>query len=115
MASLGMCPTEAELQDIINHVDSDGNGTIDFPEFLNMMATKMDNLDSESEIKETFRLFDKNGDGYISAWELRLVMANLGERLHDHEIEAMLREADVDGDGVINYEGNIVNASPLEI
>ena len=82
-----------------------GNGTIDFPEFLNMMATKLDDLDSETEIKETFRLFDKNGDGFISAWELRLVMANLGERLTDHEIEEMLREADVDGDGVINYEG----------
>ena len=47
-----------------------------------MMATKLDDLDSETEIKETFRLFDKNGDGFISAWELRLVMANLGGTSH---------------------------------
>lgn len=38
MRSLGQNPTEAELQDMINEVDADGNGTIDFPEFLTMMA-----------------------------------------------------------------------------
>merc|ERR1712018_398933 len=37
MRSLGQNPTEAELQDMINEVDADGNGTIDFPEFLTMM------------------------------------------------------------------------------
>ena len=41
MRSLGQNPTEAELQDMINEVDADGNGTIDFPEFLTMMARKM--------------------------------------------------------------------------
>lgn len=41
MRSLGQNPTEAELQDMINEVDADGNGTIDFPEFLSLMARKM--------------------------------------------------------------------------
>ena len=41
MRSLGQNPTEAELQDMINEVDADGNGTIDFPEFINLMARKM--------------------------------------------------------------------------
>lgn len=41
MRSLGQNPTEAELVDMINEVDADGNGTIDFPEFLNLMARKM--------------------------------------------------------------------------
>lgn len=41
MRSLGQNPTEAELQDMINEVDADGNGTIDFPEFLNLMQRKM--------------------------------------------------------------------------
>lgn len=41
MRSLGQNPTEAELQEMINEVDADGNGTIDFPEFLNLMARKM--------------------------------------------------------------------------
>lgn len=46
MRSLGQNPTEAELQDMINEVDADGSGTIDFPEFLTMMARKMNNTDS---------------------------------------------------------------------
>ena len=73
MRSLGQNPTEAELQDMINEVDADGNGTIDFPEFLTMMARKMKDTDSEEEIREAFRVFDKDGNGFISAAELQTV------------------------------------------
>ncbi|KAK7248249.1 calmodulin [Aureococcus anophagefferens] len=67
MRSLGQNPTEAELADMINEVDADGNGTIDFPEFLTMMARKMKDTDSEEEILEAFKVFDKGGNGFISA------------------------------------------------
>uniref|UniRef100_A0A7N5J8W6 EF-hand domain-containing protein n=1 Tax=Ailuropoda melanoleuca TaxID=9646 RepID=A0A7N5J8W6_AILME len=84
MRSLGQNPTEAELQDMINEVDADGNGTIDFPEFLTMMARKMKDTDSEEEIREAFKVFDKDGNGYISSAELRHVMTNLGEKDGDY-------------------------------
>jgi len=103
MRSLGQNPTEAELNDMINEVDADGNGTIDFPEFLTMMARKMKDTDSEEEILEAFKVFDKDGNGFISAAELRHIMTNL-EELTDEEVDEMIREADIDGDGQINYE-----------
>uniref|UniRef100_A0A4W6C520 EF-hand domain-containing protein n=1 Tax=Lates calcarifer TaxID=8187 RepID=A0A4W6C520_LATCA len=93
MRSLGQNPTEAELQDMINEVDADGNGTIDFPEFLTMMARKMKDTDSEEEIREAFRVFDKDGNGYISAAELRHVMTNLGEKeSHPSELSSVCQE-----------------------
>ena len=48
-----------------------GSGTVDFPEFLNMMARKIGHTDSEEEIREAFRVFDKAGQGYVEADELR--------------------------------------------
>eukprot|EP00761_Pharyngomonas_kirbyi_P009516 gb/GECH01009532.1/.p1 GENE.gb/GECH01009532.1/~~gb/GECH01009532.1/.p1 ORF type:complete len:150 (+),score=54.30 gb/GECH01009532.1/:1-450(+) len=104
MRSLGQNPTEAELQEMINEVDADGNGSIDFPEFLSLMARKMKDTDSEDEIMEAFKVFDRNGNGFISAAELRHVVTTLGEKLTDEEADEMLKEADVDNDGQINYE-----------
>ena len=85
-------------------VDADGNGTIDFPEFLSLMARKMKDTDTEEELIEAFKVFDRDGNGFISAAELRHVMTNLGEKLTDEEVDEMIREADVDGDGAINYQ-----------
>ena len=51
------------------------------------------------------RVFDKNNDGLISSNELRHVMTSLGERLSEEEVEDMIKEADIDGDGQVNYEG----------
>jgi calmodulin len=79
--ALGKNPTEAELQDIINEVDPNGDGTVDFPAFLTIMARKMKDTDTEEDIIEAFRVFDKDGSGVISAAELRHVMTNLGEKL----------------------------------
>ena len=133
MKTLGQNPTEAELQHMVREVDVDGNGTIDFSEFLTMMARKMKDTDTEEEIIEAFKVFDKDGNGFISsaelrwAWQINIdfltiarqewknadeiylhlcrhVMTNLGDKLTDEEVDEMIREADTDGDGQVNYE-----------
>jgi hypothetical protein len=78
MRSLGQNPTEAELQDMINLVDADGNGTIDVPEFLSLMARKIKDTDTKGEPVEAFKVFDRDGNGFISAAELRHVLTNRG-------------------------------------
>ncbi len=104
MRSVGQNPTEAELADMIFEVDQDRSSTIDFPEFLTLMARKMNDTDSEEEIQEAFRVFDKDSTGFISTAELGHVLTDLGEMYTDEQLDEMIREADVDGDAVINYE-----------
>lgn len=54
-------------------------------------------------------MFDKNNDGLISSNELRHVMTSLGERLSEEEVDDMIKEADLDGDGQVNYEGTTLS------
>ena len=97
MRSLGQNPTDAEVQDIINEVDVDGSGAMEFPEFCIMMVKKMAETDTENEVREAYRVFDKDKDGYITRSELRMIFSALPERLSNEEIEEMLDAADDDG------------------
>lgn len=103
MRSLGQNPSESELADMINEVDANNDGTIDFAEFLTMMARKMKDTDSEEEIREAFKVFDRDNNGFISSQELRHVMTSIGEKLTDEEVDMMIKEADANGDGRIDY------------
>ena len=104
---------------MINEVDKDGTGLLVFPNFLYMMAKKENDEEAEEEIREAFKVFDgvkkskvwdifltvsQDGNGFISRVELRHVMMNLGEKISEEECDAMVDEADIDGDGSINYE-----------
>lgn len=59
----------------------------------------------EKKLMTKYMLSFFSGNGYINATELRHIMTTLGERLTNDEVEEMIKEADVDGDGTINYEG----------
>ena len=56
-----------------SEVDLDGNGTIEFPEFLEMMKQKSSEVDQESDLREAFKIFDRDKDGYIDMKELKKV------------------------------------------
>lgn len=104
MRSLGQEPSQTELEDILNEIDKDGSGSIEFDEFLSMMGRKVQQADSESELRAAFAVFDRDGSGTISAEELRNVMKSIGENLSDAEIDEMIKEADANGDGNIDCE-----------
>ena len=104
MKSLGQAPSDQDLREIISEVDLDGNGNIDFNEFITIMQKRTRDSDPEEEIISAFRVFDKDGNGTLSTKELRHVMTTIGDKLTDEEVDQMIEEADVDGDGVINYE-----------
>jgi len=101
--SLGMNPTEAEVEDISRNMIR--GPTFGLPELLQVMARFMgESRNKREEIRESFSVFDRDGTGMISAAELRHVMTNIGEKLSDQEVDEMIREIEVDRDGQINYE-----------
>ena len=85
-----------------------GNGELDFEEFIEFMCRTKKAETSYDAIREAFKVFDKEGKGSIPREEFRHIMTTLGERLTDEEVDEMLEDADADGDGEIEYEGNFV-------
>ncbi|XP_037090298.1 neo-calmodulin-like isoform X2 [Pollicipes pollicipes] len=104
MKTLGQRPTETELEKMVSTVDQEGTGQIEFNEFLQMMAKKMAGMESEEELKEAFKVFDKDEDGLLTVGELRHIMTSMGEKMSNDEVDDMIREADKNGNGKINYE-----------
>lgn len=103
MRSLGLTPTESEVKDLMNEIDLDGNHQIEFDEFLVLMNRQQRSNDSQEELMEAFKVFDVNGDGFISRSELKQVLNSIGEELTEQEIDDMMKEAS-DGQGRINIQ-----------
>lgn len=84
-----------------------GNGFVDYDEFIQMMTnTPLKPFNAEEELlHKTFQIFDIDGNGYISADEIKQTMANLGENLTDAEVNDMIKAADKNGDGKIDLNG----------
>ncbi|XP_076365228.1 neo-calmodulin-like isoform X2 [Tachypleus tridentatus] len=114
MRSLGQQPTEKELRNMMFMVDLDGNGTIEFHEFLFMMTKKIKESGREEALREAFTVLDRNNDGYISFSDLRYSMINLGENLTDEELENMMEEADLDGDGLVSFDEFVKVVTPAK-
>jgi len=103
MSNLGQVVSDEEIKDMLEDVDTDAEGSLDFDAFKKIMSQKLGATDINNEIQEAFQFFDQDGDGTITAEELRLCMKKLGEELTEEEIEEMLKEADSDGNGEIEY------------
>ncbi|KAK3376515.1 hypothetical protein B0T24DRAFT_550213 [Lasiosphaeria ovina] len=104
MKELGLNPSDSELQDIVNEADLNKDGVICFDEFLSLMSQTVKETDTEQELLNAFRVFDKDGSGTISSEELRNVLRSLGENLTDSELDEMIQLADRNGDGHIDYQ-----------
>ncbi|KAK8887576.1 hypothetical protein M9Y10_038626 [Tritrichomonas musculus] len=103
MRAIGQSPTLNELQDMIREVDADGNETIDFTEFLALMSRQMRQSDIEAELREAFRVFDRDNDGFITPQELRTLLISLGLDSSAEVIRRMINEADHNRDGKIDF------------
>ncbi|GFZ15508.1 calcium-binding EF-hand family protein [Actinidia rufa] len=82
-------------------------GLVEFSEFVSLVAPELLPAKSpytEEQLRQLFRMFDRDGNGYITAAELAHSMAKLGHALSAEELTGMIREADTDGDGRISFQ-----------
>merc|ERR1711965_1040116 len=76
-----------ELKKMVTDIDNDGNGTIEFTEFLMMMTAKMGEKDTREDIEKVFKLFDDDNTNKISFRNLARVAEELGENIDDEELQ----------------------------
>ena len=108
LQSLGQSPTREQVDEMISEVDLDGNGEMEFEEFVKLMLKNMGPKEDEAALREAFRLLDKDGSGGISREEMWDVLVSFkgvsGELVDKSDLNAMIAEADVDGDGTISFD-----------
>ncbi|CAF0784589.1 unnamed protein product [Didymodactylos carnosus] len=102
--SLGFNPTESTIKQFQQDYNSNGINKINFHTFLQLLNNCASEIDDPTEVIEAFRVFDKEGNGYISKEELTHIMTHLGEKLNNDEVNEMIRDADIYCDGKIRYE-----------
>ena len=103
---LGKNLSDYNMDSLLKNMDMYGNGTVGFSEFLQLMSQtsyNSGNLKNE-EIMAVFRIFDKDGDGFITADEIQNEMGNHGDTFTEEQVQQMMKGADANGDGKIDYE-----------
>ncbi|XP_076635399.1 uncharacterized protein LOC143348714 [Colletes latitarsis] len=102
--ALGFEPKEEEMKKLIADTDPDGLCILSYAEFLNLMSAKIFEMDAKEEVLRAFRLFDYDNTGKITFKNLQTVARQIGDDVTDEELQEMIDEADVDGDGEISQE-----------
>ncbi|XP_055872292.1 calmodulin-A-like isoform X3 [Biomphalaria glabrata] len=112
LRTLGHEYSQMEIEDMIKHADINENGYVEYDEFLVLMKRwSTQTVEAPEEVektedktKETFKVFDMDGNGFIDQHELRYIMKRLGENLEEEDVKEMFQLADLNGDGLIDYE-----------
>lgn len=98
-------PTPEELEEFLVDLDPEGTGEISFEMFLEYAPSKFRSEDEEmSMVKEAFRVFDKDGSGYITIDEAKSILQRGENSISDEDLQEFFNQSDLDKDGQINYE-----------
>uniref|UniRef100_A0A023F4V2 Putative calmodulin n=1 Tax=Triatoma infestans TaxID=30076 RepID=A0A023F4V2_TRIIF len=105
--SMGQIFDDGELLKIIKEVDSEGSGKVNFDGFCEVVAHFLEEEDAEAmqeELKEAFRLYDREGNGYITTATLREILAALDDKLTSDDLDGIIQEIDTDGSGTVDFD-----------
>ncbi|KAL7047986.1 hypothetical protein ACKWTF_003170 [Chironomus riparius] len=95
------------LDEMIEEVDEDKSGRLEFEEFIILAAKFIVEEDEEAlqkELKEAFRLYDKEGNGFIPTSILKEILHELDDQLNDADLDGIIQEIDQDGSGTVDFD-----------
>ncbi|KAK2584468.1 hypothetical protein KPH14_006843 [Odynerus spinipes] len=107
LGMLGHEQSGEALQEIIREVDVDESGELSFEEFCVLASKFLVEEDTEAmqqELKEAFRLYDREGNGYITTEVFRDILHELDDQIPEWELDNMIEEIDADGSGTVDYD-----------
>uniref|UniRef100_A0A5S6R5W0 EF-hand domain-containing protein n=1 Tax=Trichuris muris TaxID=70415 RepID=A0A5S6R5W0_TRIMR len=104
MMRLGIPHSIDDLSFAVREIAGDGSEEIDFNTLIPLFTYQAEGEEDIVELKETFSIFDRNGDGYITTAELKQVLEDLGDSVSDEDVRAIIASTDSDQDGLINFE-----------
>merc|ERR1712004_100506 len=108
LRAMGFRPSKEELQEILLEIDEDGSGEIEFGEFCQLCAKFLveepDEETMKAELKEAFRVYDKEGAGFITTDQLREIIGELDPHLTAADLDGIIEEIDEDGSGTMDFD-----------
>merc|ERR1712122_445522 len=108
LRAMGFRPSAEELKAILEEIDEDGSGEIEFAEFCQLCAKFLveepDEETMKAELKEAFRVYDKEANGFITTDQLREIIAELDTRLTSEDLDGIIEEIDEDGSGTMDFD-----------
>ncbi|XP_065345075.1 troponin C, isoallergen Bla g 6.0101-like [Cloeon dipterum] len=104
---LGIQISDEGVDEIILEIDAEGTGNLDFDSFCILSARFMVEEDTEKmqqELREAFRLYDREGNGYITTEVLKEIFRELDNTITEEDLDEMIEEIDSDGSGTVDFE-----------
>ncbi|XP_042496557.1 calcium-dependent protein kinase 10-like [Macadamia integrifolia] len=103
LQKVGSQLAEPEMKLLMEVADVDGNGTLDYGEFVTV-TIHLQKMENDEHFRRAFMFFDRDGSGYIEMDELRETMKDDSGEVDDEILNDIIREVDTDKDGRISYE-----------
>nr|BAB18897.1 troponin C [Perinereis vancaurica tetradentata]BAB18898.1 troponin C [Perinereis vancaurica tetradentata] len=92
------------LEKMEEYIDTEGTGYVPLDEYIDLVKRKIQADEDERELKEIFRVLDKEKKGEVNVNELRWILKNLGDDFTEEDIDDMINDVDTDGSGWVDYD-----------